>query len=179
MVKYVEKLNARRIFINGFKGDQLDFKTISSLFKRFGEITAITLMQRNREDDQIFHFGFVTFRDQKSADNCLEETKDGIEIEQGTLVFTQLARSVAGKRVHYRRFNQKRRNEERGNYRNKTKRTQNQEKEDNEQTLEQEQEENQTAIETGDSDVTPQMSRTEEHNTEELNGSDTDFFDCY
>ena len=172
MVNFTQKKNPRRIFINGFKADQINFNKIHALFERFGEITAMTMMQR-RVEENIIHFGFVTFKDKEGATKCLNETTDGITIDADTLVFPQLAnkaiRSGPQKRYH------KRRNSDRHDH-HKTKRNQNQSTKYTNRIHDEEKQNNDAIDDTNQRSENPQENGT---SIDDPIGSDTDFFDCY
>ena len=171
MVNYAQKKNPRRIFINGLKANQINFDSIRSLFERFGKITAITMMQRHIEENTI-HFGFVTFKDKESATKCLEETKNGIAIEQGILIFPQLANKAPRNGIPRRSYNKRRNSDRREHHR--TKRNHNQQEENIEEPLNDLNDE-----ETEKTSQIPEPSQTNNITNEDQIESETEFFDCY
>ena len=173
MIDYTQKKNPRRIFINGFKAEQINFDGIHALFGRFGEITAITMMQRQVEESMRY-FGFITFKDKDGASKCLDETKDGIAMDKDTLVFPQLANKATRNGPPKKRHHKRRNSDRRDHFR--TKRNQSQSTKRTDQIHDKNKQIN------DEIDVPNQKSENpQEHRTiiDDPIGSDTDFFDCY
>ena len=158
----------RKIFINGLNSQDHSLSMIYDVFRNYGQITDITIKEKHLDDGSCRMFAFIAFKNRDIAKECLESTKNGLNLDNNTRVNPQPA-NVSTRSRDYRKHHGKRK-----------KVSPSREAEKRNQELEEKKRDEARTETTTPNESTSIANETKQNELqEELIGSDTDFFDCY